>query len=127
MRDAGLPVEYEISDKTPYECRPTAMKRALMNLIGNAVKYGGNARVGIQSLDRSIEIVIDNNGPGIPAEELEIVFSPFYRVEGSRSRETGGVGLGLSVARTIVNEHGGEIVLSNLPTKGLRAKINLPR
>ncbi len=127
LADAGLAVEFDPPGKTPYACRPIAMRRALTNLLENAVKYGGNARARLVETAEAIEIVIDDDGPGIPEAELESVFSPFYRVEQSRSRETGGVGLGLSVARTIAHAHGGEILLSNREEGGLRARLQLPR
>jgi signal transduction histidine kinase len=127
LADTGLAVEFDPPSKTPFECRAMAMKRALTNLLENAVKYGGNARAQLVETAEAIEIVIDDDGPGIAEDELESVFSPFYRVEQSRSRETGGVGLGLSIARTIVHAHGGEILLSNREDGGLRALIQLPR
>jgi signal transduction histidine kinase len=75
----------------------------------------------------SFEIAIEDNGPGIPEVEFERVFAPFFRLEGSRSRSTGGVGLGLSIARTIARGHGGDIELANLRGRGLRAVIRLPQ
>ncbi len=127
MADAGHPVHFEPSDKVAYECRATALRRALSNLIENAVKYGKEARVALASTDRSVEITIDDDGPGIPELELENVFTPFYRIERSRSRKTGGVGLGLSVARTIINAQGGDLALINRDGGGLRVRIELPR
>ena len=110
-----------------YECQPAALKRALRNLLDNAVKYGksGNRRRSADS-SKAIEINIDDDGPGIPQQELSRVFEPFYRLEESRSRETGGVGLGLAIAQTIVQAQGGTLTLSNRPTGGLRASIALP-
>ena len=84
------------------------MKRAIRNLLDNAVKYGKAANVAIQTAPKTIEIVIDDEGPGIPEQELSRVFDPFYRLEESRSRETGGVGLGLAIAQSIVQAHRGE-------------------
>ena len=109
------------------ECRPAALKRALRNLIDNAVKYGKKARVAIKPTPQAIEITIDDEGPGIAGHELSRVFEPFYRVEESRNAETGGVGLGLAIALSIAQAHGGEIVLSNRPGGGLRAAVVLPR
>jgi signal transduction histidine kinase len=109
------------------ECRPTALKRALTNLIENAIKYGKTAHAAINLTPKAIEIMIDDEGPGIPESELLRVFEPFYRVEGSRSRDTGGVGLGLAIAQSIVQSQGGELVLNNRPTGGLRALMRLPR
>ncbi len=107
--------------------RPLGLKRALTNLIGNALKYGDAARVTLRVLPRDmVEIDIDDNGPGIAVPEMEAVFEPFRRLETSRNRETGGSGLGLSIARNILRAHGGDILLSNLPGKGLRASVTLP-
>lgn len=127
LTDAGMAVEYVAPPKVPYRCRPLALKRAFLNLIQNAVKYGAQARVVLTETSRIIEVVIDDDGPGLAEAELSKVFTPFYRVEGSRCAETGGVGLGLSVASSIVHAHGGEITLENRPEGGLRAKIILPR
>jgi signal transduction histidine kinase len=126
MTDAGLPVAIESAEPVIYECMPGALKRALTNLLDNAVKYGKRARAAIGATPQAIEIVIDDEGPGIPEDELARVFQPFYRVEGSRSRETGGIGLGLAIALSIVQAHGGQLALSNRPEGGLRARIVLP-
>ena len=127
MADAGLPVKMEPAEPIVYDCRPDALKRAIRNLLDNAVKYGKVASAAIQSTPKTIEIIIDDEGPGIPEQELPRVFDPFYRLEGSRSRETGGVGLGLAIAQSIVQAHHGTLALSNRPTAGLRARIALPR
>ena len=126
MADTGIPVAMEQAQPIVYECQPAALKRALSNLIDNAVKYGKQARAAIRSTPRSIEITIDDEGPGIPEDELGRVFQPFYRVEGSRSRETGGIGLGLAIALSVIQAHGGELTLSNRPGGGLRASVGLP-
>ncbi len=122
----GFPVTMEPAEPMSYECRPAALKRALTNLIENAVKYGKRARAAIRSTPRVIEITIDDEGPGIPEEELARVFQPFYRVEGSRSRETGGIGLGLAIALSVVQTNGGQLMLTNRSEGGLRAKVTLP-
>ena len=127
MADAGMPVKMEPVEPIVYDCRHDALKRAIRNLLDNAVKYGKAASVAIQTTSKTIEIVIDDEGPGIPEHELSHVFDPFYRLEESRNRETGGVGLGLAIAQSIVQAHRGELVLSNRPTAGLRARIALPR
>jgi signal transduction histidine kinase len=126
LADAGFPVTLELSQSVIYECQSGALKRALINLLDNAMKYGKQARVAVRSAPQSIEITIDDEGPGIPAEELARVLQPFYRIEGSRSRETGGIGLGLAIAQSIVEAHGGKLTLSNRPTGGLRASVSLP-
>jgi signal transduction histidine kinase len=108
-----------------YRCRPDALRRAIRNLIENAVRYGECARVSVLRTAKSIDIAIEDDGPGIPDEVMEQVFAPFYRLEDSRNRETGGVGLGLSIARAIARHHGGDVVLDNR-AKGLQATISLP-
>jgi signal transduction histidine kinase len=127
MSDVGLPVDLDTADRIFYECRPRAMSRALTNLIENAVKYGGGAHVRLKDRGRSLMITVEDNGPGIPAAQIDEVFTPFYRVEQSRNPETGGIGLGLSVARTVVQAHGGEITLTNRREGGLRVAVQLPR
>ena len=127
MADAGMPVKMEPVEPVVYDCRPDALKRAIRNLLDNAVKYGKAARVAIQTVPKAVEIVIDDEGPGIPEQELSRVFDPFYRLEGSRNRETGGVGLGLAIAQSIVQAHRGALLLSNRATGGLRTRIVLPR
>lgn len=107
--------------------RPMALKRALANLIGNALKYGHAAHVALASGADAVSVTVDDGGPGLPEEELSKVFEPFYRVEGSRSRDTGGTGLGLAIVRQIAQSHGGEITLANRPEGGLRATLRIPR
>ena len=102
------------------------MRRAIRNLIENALRYGHRATVAARIEAGQAVITIEDDGPGIPANNLERVFEPFVRIESSRSRETGGVGLGLSIARTIVLAHGGEIALENRAEGGLRAIVRLP-
>jgi len=126
MADAGRDVTMAPAGQILVECRPTALKRALTNLIDNALKYGKKAQVAIASAPKTIEITVDDEGPGIPEEELARVFQPFYRVEGSRSRETGGVGLGLAIAKSLIERHQGTLTLSNRAGGGLRARITLP-
>jgi signal transduction histidine kinase len=108
-------------------CRPFALRRAIGNIIDNAAFYGSRARVGVESGANDVRIVIDDDGPGIPEADRERVFDPFVRLEGSRSRETGGVGLGLSIARSIVRAHGGDVHLENRQEGGLKAVVSLPR
>jgi signal transduction histidine kinase len=106
--------------------RPQALNRALRNLIDNAVRYGGSAKVSVTQ-ERGMAIIsIADTGPGLPDDQLEAVFEPFVRFESSRSRDTGGVGLGLAIARTIIQAHGGSVLLRNLPDHGLEAVVNLP-
>lgn len=106
--------------------RPQSMRRALRNIIENAIRYGDGAEVTYaREYDRAV-IRVRDHGPGIPDTQLEEVFEPFYRVETSRSRETGGTGLGLSIARTILRSHGGDITLQNHPDGGLLVQLDLP-
>lgn len=126
MTDTGYRVEFDGEGQLVHECRPGALKRALTNLIENAVKFGGSANVKLRKTDSAVEIVVEDDGPGIPEAELGLVFSAFYRVEKSRNPESGGVGLGLSVVQSVIDKHGGEIELSNRAEGGLRARIVLP-
>jgi signal transduction histidine kinase len=126
LSDTGNPVALGDATRCAVACRPGAMRRALGNVIENAVKYGGRADVRLAVESGHAIVTIDDDGPGIPADELEQVFAPFYRLERSRSRDTGGVGLGLAVAKTIIHAHGGEIQLINRDSGGLRARVSLP-
>jgi signal transduction histidine kinase len=125
--EMGGRVAIEGGAKAPYTGRPQALKRCLANLIENAVKYGKSARVTVDDDDARLELRVLDEGPGIPPAELEKVFEPFYRVEGSRSRETGGTGLGLTIAKSIAEAHGGSLALRNRPEGGLEAVLVLPR
>lgn len=127
LADAGLPVQMgAAAQPIIYACDPATLKRALTNLIDNAVKYGGHAEVAIHKTSQKIEITIDDGGPGIPEEELTHVLEPLYRLESSRSRETGGMGLGLAITLSIIRAHGGQLILSNRVEGGLRALIYFP-
>ncbi len=106
--------------------RPAAMRRAMRNLIDNAVRYGSHARVTVVCDNNAAQIIIDDDGPGINDDQLEEVFAPFVRLEHSRNQETGGAGLGLSIARTIARSHGGDVVLQNRDDGGLRAILSVP-
>jgi len=107
-------------------CRPTALTRAIANLVDNAVKYGGAARVHLSREAGRVMVVIEDDGPGVPMDKQEMVFAPFYRLENSRNPDTGGAGLGLSVARTIARAHGGDVTLANRKNGGLRVCMELP-
>ena len=106
--------------------RPMDLRRCLVNLIDNAVKYGHAAKVSVDRINGAARIRVRDAGPGIPGAELARVFDPFYRVETSRSRESGGTGLGLTIARNIAEQHGGSITLANHPEGGLEATLMLP-
>ena len=106
--------------------RPVAFGRCLNNILGNAVKYGKNAWVSATRFGDTIEICIDDDGPGIPPEQYDDVFKPFFRAESSRNSKTGGVGLGLPIVQDIVLGHGGQVWLDKSPQGGLRVVIDLP-
>jgi signal transduction histidine kinase len=124
--DAGGEVTCSAPRGLDVSCRPSAVTRAVANLIDNAIKYGKVARAVVVREAGSVLITIDDDGPGIPPDEYEQVFAPFYRLERSRNRDSGGTGLGLAVARTIAREHGGDIKLANIPSGGLRVRMELP-
>jgi signal transduction histidine kinase len=126
LADAGQPVHYLGPDRWRFPCRPVALRRAMANLIDNAVTYGRVAEVGLQGDRVAVRLTIEDRGPGIPAAAREQVFQPFFRLEASRSRATGGTGLGLAVARTVVHRHGGEIILDDRPGGGLVVRVTLP-
>jgi signal transduction histidine kinase len=124
--DAGGTVSFQAPRGVDVTCRPVAISRAVANLVDNAIKYGGAARAELAREPGRVVIAIDDHGPGIPADEREKVFAPFYRLERSRNRETGGAGLGLAVARTVAREHGGDVTLDNIAGGGLRVRMELP-
>src|SRR5580698_5093990 len=107
--------------------RAQALKRCFTNLIANAIKFGTCAEVSVADTEQELVVRIRDRGPGIPPDELERVFEPFYRVESSRNRDSGGTGLGLSIARDIAQAHGGTLSVANLPAGGLEATLRLPR
>lgn len=120
VRVTGKPI-------APFSGKPEGLKRALQNLLDNAVRYGREAEIVIDDLPDVLTIAVCDRGPGIPVSELERVFEPFYRLEASRNPGTGGTGLGLSIARNIVQSMGGELTLRNREGGGLEARIVLPR
>lgn len=110
----------------PIRLQPIATRRCLNNLIENALRYGEKASLEISETHKELVISIHDAGPGIPEDKLEEVFAPFYRLENSRSRNTGGVGLGLSIANDMATKQGGNIRLENAPGGGLIATLTLP-
>ncbi len=126
FRDVGADVTWEGPAHATQVGAPAALKRAFTNLIGNAVNYGGGGAVSLTVEQGSCRILVEDRGPGLAEADLERVFEPFVRAEGSRSRETGGVGLGLAITRSIVRGHGGDVTLANRPEGGLRATVVLP-
>jgi signal transduction histidine kinase len=127
MRDLGHKVELQPAELEPYHARPLLLKRCLTNLVENAVRYGEQAEIRIEQTKDQLQIIIIDRGPGIPEQEHNRIFQPFVRGEGSRSRDTGGNGLGLSIARNIARAHGGELSLrSGREGVGLEAVVSLP-
>ena len=124
-RDGGI-VDLHVEQAMTVPLRREPMRRCLSNLIANAQRYGEHVSVRAGPRDKVIEITIDDDGPGIPPDKRKEVFKPFFRIEGSRNPETGGVGLGLTIARDVARNHGGDIVLEDAPGGGLRARIWLP-
>jgi signal transduction histidine kinase len=124
--EMGAEVTVEGKASQPFIGKPQALKRCLTNLVANAVKFGIRAKILVED-GAALLIRVRDDGPGIPPEELERVFEPFYRVESSRNRDTGGTGLGLSIARDVAQAHGGSLIAQNLPGGGLEALLVLPR
>ena len=125
--DAGQQLRIAGTVRQPLRCRPLALKRCLTNLIDNALKYGQEAEMRVMDAPDRLTLTLRDHGPGIPKAEQERVFEPFYRLENSRSRNTGGVGLGLSIARNIARAHGGELTLHNHLQGGLEVVLEIPR
>lgn len=126
-RETGADVTVAGTPRSPLVAHAQALRRCVDNLVENAVRYGGHARITIVDDGSALVIAIRDGGPGIPASEQERVFEPFYRLEPSRSRDSGGAGLGLAIARNIARWHGGDIVLRDAPDGGLVAELILPR
>ena len=126
LSDIGHTVEVAESNRILVRGRATALRRAIRNLLVNAIEYGKIALVRFEIGTFSVRVIVEDEGPGIPEAELDRVLEPFVRIEGSRSRETGGAGLGLSIVRSIVRSHGGDIILENRATRGLRTCLVLP-
>lgn len=124
--DAGQNVSLHGKTGTSISARPSAMRRCLTNLIDNAVKYGAYAQVTTSLATEQVVVCVRDGGPGIPENQLQAVFTPFFRLENSRSRDTGGTGIGLTIARNIAEKHGGKLYLRNHPEGGLEAILELP-
>jgi len=126
-QDTGSAVEVEGRIAQPFSGRPLALRRCLTNLVDNAIRYGGRATLRAEEAPQRITIRVLDEGPGMSAQEFERAFEPFFRGEASRSRETGGTGLGLGIARNIARAHGGDLELRNRPQRGLEAILSLPQ
>jgi signal transduction histidine kinase len=126
LADAGKAVAYEGPERLVLQCRPVALRRALSNLVDNAIRYGGSADLFLRLEGGMALIEVADRGPGIPEGEREAMFRPFMRGDPSRNRATGGTGLGLGVARSILRAHGGDVTLADRPGGGLIARASLP-
>ena len=127
LGQAGVPVMLALPEECTLPLRPDAMHRCLGNLIANARRYGAHVWVTVVENNMLVEVLVDDDGPGIPPADREAVFRPFFRLDSSRNPETGGTGLGLAIARDVVRVHGGEIALEDSPHGGLRARVRLPK
>ena len=120
-------IRYKTNDQvSAIQGREQALKRAMSNIISNALKYGKTVAVALESNSRQLEITVDDDGPGIPEDKREDVFKAFYRLEESRNKETGGIGLGLAITKDVITSHGGKIELADSPLGGLRVLISIP-
>ena len=126
-QETGSAVAIQGTIAEPWRGRPNALKRCLTNLVDNAINYGARATLSLRDSAERIVIRVRDEGPGMPEDQLEKAFEPFFRGETSRNRETGGTGLGLGIARNIARAHGGELSLQNRPEGGLEATLTLPR
>lgn len=126
LSDRGAQVTLEPGEAVVFDGNPVALKAMLSNLITNAVKYAGEAEVRIAQDDEQVRVEVRDHGPGIPAEDLDRMFEPFFRGERSRNRDTGGIGLGLASARAVARAHGGDVTLENHAEGGLSALVTLP-
>ena len=124
--DQGCAISYSGTEHIAFRGRPMALKRAFTNLVDNAVKYGRAPEVELRCSEQRFIVAVRDAGPGIPPEATAKVFTPFFRLERSRNRATGGVGLGLTAAQSVIRGHGGEIDLRNRPTGGLEVEVSLP-
>jgi signal transduction histidine kinase len=126
MLDIGHRVSVEGAIQHTYRVALRAVERVVQNLVSNAVSFGGSAVIRMSESELGVTVSVLDKGPGVPAELLDKVFEPFYRVEGSRNRSRGGSGLGLAIARNLARAHGGDIQLFNRPEGGLEAVFMLP-
>ncbi len=126
LRRDGGQIDLHCEEDLLLPLRPMAIGRCLTNLIGNAVRYAHHVSVRAGRRDDAVDVIIDDDGPGIPADHREDAFKAFVRLEGSRNPKTGGVGLGLTIARDVARVHGGEIQLEDSPLGGLRVRLRLP-
>jgi two-component system, OmpR family, osmolarity sensor histidine kinase EnvZ len=127
MRRQGTVLSLDQPDELVVPIRPNALRRCLGNLIANGARYGTHVWLTSRPVDDGVDILVDDDGPGIPAHERDHVFQPFIRLDASRNPSTGGIGLGLTIARDVARSHGGDVRLETSPQGGLRARVHLPR
>ena len=127
FRELGRAVAFAPSPRAVLSIQPNLLRRALRNLVDNAVAYAGTATVAVEERAGEIELRVEDDGPGIPDDRLEEVLDPFRRLESSRNRESGGAGLGLAIANAVALAHGGRLTLSNRLEGGLRTSLILPK
>ena len=120
------PISLDLNGNLEIPLKINALKRAITNIVNNAIQYGGCVKIHAEKKNGNIEILVDDTGPGIPENQREDVFKPFYRLDNSRSPDRGGTGLGLTIARDSVRSHGGDLILESSPSGGTRAKLRLP-
>ena len=125
-RRQGARIELETYGELNVPLHPNAFLRCMTNLVDNARQYAQRVAITARRVGANIEITVDDDGPGIPPEKREIVFQPYRRLDETRPRSPGGLGLGLAIARDVVRSHGGEITLETAPMGGLRALLRLP-
>ncbi len=125
-RRNGEQVDFHGEGDVMLQLRPNVFKRAVTNLIDNAARFGDHVSVRVRERENFVELLIDDDGPGVPEDQRDEVFKPFYRVEGSRNQGTGGVGLGLTIVKDAIRVHGGDIELDTAPVGGLRVRVRLP-
>lgn len=126
LREAGGDANASITDDVILEARPASLKRAVRNIAENAMRYGGQARITLQRREGGALIIVEDNGPGIPIYERKRVFEPFVRLEASRSRDTGGSGLGLATSKMVIESHGGSLTAEDARDGGARIVVDLP-
>jgi signal transduction histidine kinase len=124
--ETGADASAEASARVVVDGDPVALRRLITNLVDNALKFGSAARGRVFVENQMAVVEIDDNGPGIADDQIERAFEPFRRLETSRNRDTGGIGLGLAVVRAIARGHGGDVSLKTLTEGGLRARVRLP-
>jgi two-component system osmolarity sensor histidine kinase EnvZ len=126
MRVPGHDVAVTFAGDATVTIRPRSFKRCLANLVGNACRHGDNVAVAGEHADGVLTVTIDDDGPGVPVEEYEAIFRPFYRLDNARNIDESGTGLGMAIARDIARSHGGDVALSKSPLGGLRVTVTIP-